>query len=303
MGQHWKTTRTYIRRSPYQALAAILIMTLTFFVATLLAILAYASTATLSYFETRPQIIAFLKDEATPEQVSLLQRQLEGDRRVKDVEYVSKEQALEIYREATRDNPLLSELVSPKVFPASLEFSVADLAFAESLVEELKGQEIVDQVVFTASLGDSGNLGEVINNLRRITNYIRVGGGAILAFLLSSSLAILLVIISMRISMRRKEIEILKLIGATPGFIRTPFVLEGTFYAVAGSFIGWLVASLLVLYTTPSIASYFGEIPVLPSQVPDLFMLLGIILGAQLVFAILLGSLGSLFAVRRYLKI
>lgn len=303
MERHIRTAGKYIRRAPYQASAAILTMTLAFFVATVLSILAYASESTLNYFETRPQIIAFLEDEATPEQVSSLQRTLESDSRVKDLHYVSKEQALGIYQEATRDNPLLSELVSPKVFPASLEFSVTDLSYAEDLVGQLEKEGIVDQVVFTASLGDSGSLGEVIANLRRITGYIRVGGVVVLGFLLLSSLLILLVIISMRISMRRKEIEILKLLGATSGFIRMPFVLEGLFYTTFGAFMGWLLASLLVLYSVPALTSYFGEIPVLPLETTSLLGLLGTILGGELLLALVLGSLGSMFAVRRYLKI
>ncbi|MEJ2348115.1 MAG: permease-like cell division protein FtsX, partial [Patescibacteria group bacterium] len=91
---HFKTAIDYIRRSPFQALAAIFVLSLTFFVGTLLAVIVYASGQTLAYFETRPQIIAFLKDEATSEQVSSLQNKLTSDFRVKDVAYVSKEQAL-----------------------------------------------------------------------------------------------------------------------------------------------------------------------------------------------------------------
>lgn len=303
MGQHLKTAGAYIGRSPYQALAAVLIMTLTFFVATILAVLAYASGSTLKYFETRPQVIAFLKEEATSEQISLLQRQLESDTRVKEVRYVSKEQALEIYREATSDNPLLSELVSPKIFPASLEFSVTELNFAEELIAEVRKQEVVDQVLFTASLGGSSDVGNVINNLRTITSYIRVGGSAILAFLLSSSFLIILVIISMRIASRREEIEVLKLIGATPSFIRAPFLLEGMFYGAVGAFTGWFVAGLLVLYALPTVASYFGEIPILPTQTSQLLVLFGVIFAGELALAVLLGVTGGFIALRRYLKL
>lgn len=301
MKQQFKTAWKHIRRAPYQALAAILIMVLTFFVATVLAVLARGSSETIAYFETKPQIIAFLKEDATPEQVSALQHKLEGDSRVKNVHYVSKEQALKFFREAS-DNPSVLELVSPNIFPTSLEFSVSNLSFASPLVKEVQGEKIVDQVLFTASLS-ADNLEEVINKLHAMANYIRVGGGIIFAVLLASSFLILLVIISMRISTRRQEIEILSLIGATRGFIRSPFVVEGVLYAIFGAFLGWLVASLLILNAVPFLSPFFGEVPAIPQQTGELLALLGIILGGELILAIFIGVLGSFLALRRYLKI
>lgn len=302
MSQHFKTAWIHIRRVPYQALAAIFIMVITFFVAAVLAFLAYASSQTLHYFETKPQIIAFLKDDATPDLVSSLQRKLGGDQRVKNIGYVSKEQALEIYKTATSDNPILSELVSPSVFPASLEFSVVDLVFAEEVINEVKEESVVAQVVFTASLGDGKDINTVIDNLKNITNYIRVGGAAVVGFLLASSFLTLLVIIGMRVAARREEVETLMLLGATPGFIKMPFIIEALFYALFGSFVGWIFSALLILYATPFLTSYFKDVPIFPQDPGGLFLLLGQVLGAELVLAFFLGLLGSLIALGRYRK-
>lgn len=303
MGQHFKTAWRHIRRVPYQALAAIFIMAITFFVATILAMLAYASSKTLNYFETRPQIIAFLKDDATPDQISELERDLSNDQRIKNIKYVSKEQALGIYKEATSDNPLLSEFVSPKIFPASLEFAVVDLSFAEPVIKEVKDNNIVDEIVFTASLGKGKDVGQVIENLKTITKYIRIGGISIVSILFVSSLFILLVIIGMRVASRREEIEVFKLLGATKGFIRMPFIIEGVMYAVFGSFLGWISAAILILYSAPTILSYFGPIEVFPSQTNDFLLLLTQILGAEIALGFVLGLLGSFTALGRYLKI
>lgn len=303
MMNHLKTAKKQIRRAPYQALAAVLVMSLTFFVATVLAILAYGSNATLKYFETRPQVIAFLKKDLEPEKISSLQRELQSDPRIKDVKYVSREAALEIYRDATADKPLLSQLVSPKIFPASLEFSLKDLNDTEAVINEVRQNPSVDQVVYTANIGGSKSISTVINKLQTITTYVRFGGLIILGFLLFSSLLILLVILGMRISSRRDEIEILQLIGATPGFIRAPFILEGIFYSLLGALVGWLIASLLTLYSLPSLSGYFGEIEFLPKDTLELLELLGIIAASELILAILLGMSGSFIAIRRYLKV
>lgn len=303
MGQHFKTAWRHIRRVPYQALAAIFIMAITFFVATILAMLAYSSSKTLNYFETRPQIIAFLKDDATPDQISGLERDLSNDQRIKNIKYVSKEQALGIYKEATSDNPLLSEFVSPKIFPASLEFAVTDLSFTEPVIKEVKDNNIIDEVVFTASLGKGKDVGQVIENLKTITKYIRIGGISIVSIFLASSLFILLLIIGMRVASRREEIEVFKLLGATKGFIRMPFIIEGVMYAVFGSFLGWISAAILILYSAPTILSYFGPIEVFPGETSEFLLLLIKILGAEIALAFVLGLLGSFTALFRYLKI
>src|SRR5512146_2364034 len=97
---HLKTALGYIRRSPFQALAATFVLTLTFFVATLVSVLVYSSSQLIGYFETRPQVIAFLKDSATDTDIANLQHKLEADSRIREVKYVSKEEALSIYKKA-----------------------------------------------------------------------------------------------------------------------------------------------------------------------------------------------------------
>jgi len=299
MNIYVKTALDYIKRSPFQALAAVFVLTLTFFVGTMLAVLVYSSANLLAYFETRPQIIAFLKDEITPEQVSALQNRLTGDVRVKDVRYVSKEEALEIYKQATSDNPLLSELVSPTIFPASLEFSVSDLRFAQEVINEVKKEGIVDSVGFTASLGGEKTLEDVVGRLRTLTLYLRIGGGIFVGVLAGTSLLVLLVITGMRITTRRGEIEILDLIGATPAFIRSPIILEALIYSSVGAFVGWLLAFLIWLYATPSLVAYFGDIPILPKGTLNLFGLFAIILVGELLLGVGLALSGSYLAVSR----
>ena len=300
MNIHFKTAWHNIRRAPFQALAAVFVLSVTFFVATILAVFVYATGQALDYFETRPQVIAFLKDEVTAEQISSLQAKLIADRRVKDVHYVSKEEALDIYKAATSDNPLLSELVSPTIFPASLEFSLMDLSFADSVIGEIQDEDIVDQVGFTASVGfGRESIQSVVDRLRSITLYIRIGGGAFASLLVGTSFLVLLVIISIRMSTRREEVEILDLIGATAGFIRSPIIIEALMYALFGVLVGWAASLILVLYATPSVISYFGEIPVIPKDTLALMYLFGVILAAELVIGFLLALVGSLFAVSR----
>ncbi|MEK7497707.1 MAG: permease-like cell division protein FtsX [Patescibacteria group bacterium] len=302
MNIHLKTSIDYIRRSPFQALSAVSVLSLTFFVAAIMAILTYSSGKLISYFETRPQVIAFLKEDSTPEGVSALQRKLDGDSRVKNVKFVTKEEALEIYKRATADNPLLGELVSPSIFPASIEFSVTDLSQAKTVIEETKSEAIVDSVGFTATIGGKEAVGDVVEKLKNVIFYTRIGGMVLVGILALTSFLVLTVIIGMRISTRRGEIETLSLIGATQGFIRSPIIFEALGYAIMGVLIGWVFAIIAILYSTPSIISYFGEIPVLPRNSLVFFELLLAILGAELLAGIIISFLGATIAISRAQK-
>jgi cell division transport system permease protein len=243
-----------------------------------------------------------LKDGVTAEQVSALQNKLTADERVKEVHYVSKEEALSIYKNATSDNPLLSELVSPTIFPASLEFSVSNLSFAQTIIDEVKKEAVVGQVGFTASLGGEKTLQDVVSRLKNIILYVRIGGGVFVGLLTATSFLVLLVIISMRINSRKGEVEILDLLGATPGFIRSPIVIEAFIYSLTGVIVGWLVSFLIWLYVAPTLLTYFGEIPILPKGTWGLFELFGLILLGELVIGSLLAYSGSLLAISRARK-
>lgn len=302
MSMHTKTALDAIKRSPFQAISAVFVLSLTFFVATTVAILVYASNKSLSYFETRPQIIAFLKSSAENDAVSAYQNKLLQDTRVKDVKLVTKEEALEIYKKSTEDNPLLAELVSPSIFPSSLEFSVKDINLAETVINEAKGESVVEQVGFTANIGGEKSLGDVVSRLKTVSYYIRIGGIVFVSALAVTSFLVLLVIISMRLTTKKSEIEILSLIGATPAFVRRPIVIEGIIYAVVGVFVGWTLSLILWLYASPSLLSYFNEIPIIPKDPVTFFVLFLSILGSELVIGFVIALTGSLMAVKRSLK-
>ena len=303
MNIHFKTAFDYIRRSPFQALAASFVLTLTFFVATLVSVLVYSSSKLITYFETRPQVIAFLKDTATDTDIANLQHSLENNPKIENVKYVSKEEALSIYKNATSDNPLLGQLVSPSIFPASLEFSVTDLSYAQTEINSVKSESIVDSVGFTAALGGETSLNDVVSRLRTITTDVKVGGAIFVGLLAISSLVVLFTIISMRMVGRKEEVEILNLIGATQSFIRSPIIIEAFVYTVFGVVLGWAISFIAVLYLAPTVVAYFGEIPILPGSALGIFELFGIILVGELFIGLVLALSGSLLAISRVKKV
>lgn len=283
-----KTTWQHIRRSPYQSLVAIMIMTLTLFAASLFLIVAFGSQKILRYFESRPQVTAFFKDEAKSEQVEALKQKLSATTKVTSLKYVSKEEALAIYREQNKDDPLLLEMVTANILPASLEVSATEAKYLSQLNEILKQDSSVEEVVFQK---------DVVDTLISWTNAIRKAGGVLVGFLTIVSLLIILMVIGMKISLKKEEIEIMKLVGASHWYIRWPFILEGAIYGAIGAIIAWGISYLFLLYATPLLVSFLAGIPLLPVSPIFMFELLGgLFLGGVLV-----GGFGSLLAVWRYL--
>lgn len=289
MKQHWRTCWTHMRRSPYQALAATLIMFLTFFLATVFVLTAGGFQVVLRYFETRPQVTAFLKDETTLEQVDTIKARVAQTGKVKEIKYISKEEALAIYREQNKNDPLLLEMVTANILPASLEVATKEISFLPEVAQILKSEPGVEEVVFQE---------DIVRSLHNWTSTLRKIGIGLIGALGLVSLLIILVIIGMKITLRKEEIEILQLIGASPWYIRAPFIFEGMFYGIVGAILAWGIGYLLLLYATPFIVKFLSGIPILP--VPIFFMLS--LLGIEILAGIVIGSLGSLLAVKRYLK-
>ena len=279
-----------IERTPFQAAAAIMVMFLTFFALLTFIILAAGSQSALRYFESRPQVIAFFKEGTTSEDITLIENALKQETRVTETKYISKEDALKIYRDRNQADPALLELVTANILPASLEISTQSPEDLQPIAEILKKEPVVSEVMVPEN---------VVETLTSVTSVIRSVGGATVGFLMVFATLVIVMIIGFKIRLRRSEIEIQRLLGASPSFIRNPFILEGIFYGVTGAFFAWVVSYTLLWYFTPFLQNYLGEIKLLP--VNPLFMLA--LLGASLLLALIVGGLGSLSAVRRYLKI
>src|SRR5260370_872438 len=109
---HFKTTWTHVRRSPYQALAAILIMMVTFLTISGFTFLIFGSNKVISYFESRPQVTAFFTDDAKDASIEAVKADLRATNKVNSMKFVSKQDALRIYKEQNKNDPLLLDLVT-----------------------------------------------------------------------------------------------------------------------------------------------------------------------------------------------
>ncbi len=283
------TSWKHIRRNPYQALAAICIMMLTFLAISVFSFIIFGSSVVIKYFESKPQVTAFFKDEATQANIDSLKAGLQQSGTVAHMRFVSKQEALQIYKEQNKGDPLLLDLVTEDILPASLEVSTTKVEDLTAVSNTLKSSPYVSDVVFQE---------DIIDTLTQWTNAARIIGITLIAILAGVSIFIMMTVIGFKVSQKREEIEIMKLLSATNWYIRWPFILEGIFYGVVGTFFGWIIASAGLMYATPYLASFLKGIPLLP--VSPVFLLE--LLVAELVIAALLGMVASSLAVLRYLK-
>ncbi|KKP57449.1 MAG: hypothetical protein UR52_C0031G0004 [Candidatus Gottesmanbacteria bacterium GW2011_GWA1_34_13] len=281
----WK----HIRRSPYQAFAAIATMTLMFIITGLFTVISFGSMILLNYFEQKPQIIVFFNDTKKEEDIKKLQDKLLNMDKVSTVKFVSKDEALAIYKEQFKKDPMLLEMVSADILPASIEVSAKKIEYLPELATTLKNEPDIIETVFPE---------DVVNLLMSWIGTIRKIGLGVVVFLAIVSLFTVFTVVSMKIALKKEEVEIIQLVGGSKGYVRGPFILEGIIYGIFGAIIGWGVNVIIILSSTPILSSVFTGIPLFP--VTTIFY--GALLGGMLILGTILGSLASFLALNRYLK-
>jgi cell division transport system permease protein len=233
---------------------------------------------------------AFFPPDATQQEIDNVRSSVEGYPEVSSVNYVSKEEALQTFKETFEDKPELYQGIDPDVLPASLQIQLEDPAAAEEVAQRLR-----EEHGFT-----SENLSypqQTIQRLNDVTSAMIWGlYGATLLFLISS---VLLISNAIRLSIfaRRKEIEVMKLVGASDGFVRTPFVFEG----LVQGLIGAGLAALTVVWINFLFVDWARDaLPFVPVSGDAVNTLL--ILFVLVVVGVAIGVVGSFLSVTRFLR-
>jgi cell division transport system permease protein len=278
-----------IRRSPYQSILAIIILTITFFIAYAFSFLSIGSNQVLSFFETQPKVIAFFNHDATDDNVKNVENMIREKSYVSDIKIVGKKEALEIYQESIKDDPLMLELITEDILPISIEVSSADVKNLKQIKTDLENESSIEE----AELQET-----VIDKVISWTNSMRLVGLFALIILTTTSFLMIMVTISMKISNKRKSIKIMKFIGADKKFIAKPFVLEAVINSIFANIIAFALYFILILYTSPMMSDLLTGIIEFP--IPWQLYLYQFL--AATVLATILGTLASFTAVKRMLK-
>lgn len=291
---------TSIRRTPYQSFAAFLVLFFTLFLATIFFIFLSFLYGLLGYVETRPQVTVYFETKTPENDIFKIRNELISSEKVDSIKYVSKNDAFKIYKELNKDNPLLLEMVSADILPASLEIYAKKPTYMNEIADFLKNKPGVDEVNFQK---------DIVEKLLSLTNILRKITVIFFIFLILMSTVVLMTTTLFKIALKKDEIEVLRLLGATSFYIRKPFLFEGIFFGLLASVFSFLIVAAGLLYLYPFFTSYLRGIQELTLSIATLqftvwpvslyFLLLT--LAFTSLFGITIALIASYLATEKYL--
>ena len=243
--------------------------------------------------ETQQGIKVFIQKTATDAQMEQIGEQIQAIDGVNKVTFVSKEDALNQTKEKLKDKQaLIAGWDESNPFKASYLVTLTDLKLSSQVQDEIKKIDNIDSIQ---------SRDETINGLVEIANGVRIVSAVILTLLVLISIFIIGNTIKLTVHARRKEISIMKYVGATDSFIRWPFVIEGIIIGIVAALLSILVLGIAYsLITNAAANSIISTMGIKLLSFTDMTTLLVIV---YMVLGIGIGALGSSISMRKYLQV
>ena len=283
-----------LRRSSAPALAAVLTVLMTALVLGVFIPIVQATTGTANEVRSRVVADVYIKESATPAERTELRHAIEATPNVKRVEYISKDAAL---RKAEAKDPEAfergAELLGVNPLPASYRVTPEDPDRLGVVVDRLAP----DGKPSLAAIDEVRNREEDTDKILSATGLVKILTAGLAALLVFASIALIANTIRLSIFARRREVEVMKLVGATNWFIRWPFVIEG----VIVGFMGGLLAVLLLTIAKETFVDPLSErfeLLAAPNTI-DFPLLIGVLMVA----CVAVSALGSGITLRRFLRV
>lgn len=243
-----------------------------------------------SNLENQVEISVYLKDGLTTQQIMGVGKKLKAMPDLKNLEWVNKEEAMKRFKERLGDQAqLVDALNGNNPLPNSYILTFKN-------PEEVKNAA---KLVSTFPEVESAHYGQdVIEQIFKVTQVIRIGGIALIVFLAGATLFIISNTIRLTVFARRKEIAIMKYVGATNWFIRWPFLIEGMMLGFVGAAIATACVWEFYHFVTVEVEQSLAFLPLIP-MLPFFYNLTGILLG----LGIVIGAIGSTISLKQYMKV
>lgn len=247
------------------------------------------ATVTQNQFD---EVIVYLQDDLEQSQLDQIGQTINEIDGVLSVIYQSRENALEIMKNEWGEEGYLLEGLEDNPLPNSYVIQLKDIKYADDVVYRLEGLRGIEEIKY---------LKNIMDQLMTIANFVRLGGLVIIVFLILISIFIISNTIKLTVTARKREINIMKYVGATNGFIRGPFLVEGILLGLIGSgisiglvYYGYkylfqiINERLYVLFTVYLVPHYkiFEDISIM-------FIAIGVGIGI----------IGSVLSIRKFLKV
>jgi cell division transport system permease protein len=279
-----------LSRSAAPSLAAMLTILLTALVLGVFIPIVQATTGTANEVRGRVVVDVFLKNGTTQPGIDQTRRSIEGQPNVKKVEFISKEQAL---AKEQKRNKEAYQLLGSNPLPDSLRITPNDPDGVNAIVQRLApgGHPTM------ATIDDVRNREEDTNKILSATGLVKAVTAGMAILLVLASIALIANTIRLSIFARRREVEVMKLVGATNWFIRWPFMIEGVIVGFFGGLLAVLLLTLAKVTVVDPLAQRFALLAA-PNTVD--FRVLVVLL---MVACVLVSAIGSGLTLRRFLRV
>ena len=280
-----------LRRSSAPALAALLTVLLTALVLGVFIPIVQATTGTANEISGRVVVDVYVSDSATQKETFELRQALEDTANVKAVEFISKGEALE---RAQEQNPRAfregAELLGSTPLPASFRVTPEDPDKLGVIVDRLEAGNL-------AAIDEVRNREEDTKEILSATGLVKALTAGLAVLLVFASIALIANTIRLSLYARRREVEVMKLVGATDWFIRWPFVIEGVLVGALGGIVAVLLLAVVKLAVVDPLAQEF-ELIAAPETM-NFPLLVALLLGAS----VAVSAAGSGLSLRRFLRV
>lgn len=297
----FRESLTGFKRNLSTALGSIITIFLSLLIIGIFCICGVIINNVVTSVENQVSITAYVADDASEQDIHAVEQHIQELPGVESVDFTTKDQALENFTNSMTSNPdIVAQLDGENPLPASIDVNLSEAQSVSDIANRILENETFVKICDNPDdPSDSLQYGQkTVDKLFSLTNAIRYIGIGLIVVLVLIAFIFINNTIRLAILARRKEIAIMRLVGASNGFIRGPFLAEGALHAIIGALLAIGVIELIRLFALPRITA---ALPWLPINVdPVTFVLIYVTL---LCAGLVIGLLGSVFAMRRYLKV
>lgn len=285
-----KEVYTSFKRNIWMTLASIFTVVLSLFILGFFSIVILNLNKMADTLESQVQISVYLKDDLSQEEIDETKENLSKIEGLQDIKFTTREEAIENFKERLGDQQfLLDALDDTNPLPDSFSLTVTSPQQVKTIADTAAALDSVESASYSQ---------DIINHLFNLTHLIRLIGVALIILLTGAAIFIISNTIRLTVFARRKEIAIMKYVGATDWFIRWPFLLEGICLGFIGGGLATIFLYIVYNQVTQEIYEAMAFFPLIPQHPFIDYISLAI-----LVAGIIIGALGSTISLKRFLKV
>lgn len=240
------------------------------------------------------EIAVYIKDEVSDDKINEIGEEIKKLDGVLAVGFVPREQALENLKEEWGEDASLLDGLRTNPLPNTIVVQLKDVIYSENIISTIKSYDEVEDISYYQ---------DAVKSLIAVSDVIKKVGMVIITILILISIFIISNTVKITVMYRRKEIELMQYIGATNGYVRGPFVIEGVMLGIVGALIAMVVILLSYNYLAEFMSTkYLALLAGYSSYLVDVTSILSDILIIFMTIGIGIGSLGSLISLKKFLN-